>query len=92
MINVLLIRMAKRREGGLPPKLALHETHSEQKVSWSQTMHCNELAIALYGLGDNALGPGGNVHRVHCNVQSRTKQSALNKSTEKDRAGQNRVH
>ena len=51
MINVLLIRMAKRRPMcPLPSKLALHETNPEQKVSMCQTMQCVANCVALHSL------------------------------------------
>ena len=51
MINVLLIRMAKRRPMcPVPSKLALHETNPEQKVSMCQTMQCVANCIVLHGL------------------------------------------
>ena len=73
LINVLLIRMAKRRPMcPLRSKLALHETNPEQKVSMCQTMqrtanialHCTAWGKRIMQNNKKA------VHRVHCNVQS----------------------
>ena len=56
MINVLLIRMAKRRPMcPLPSKVALHETNPEQKVSLCQTMQCTANCTVRPAEENNAL-------------------------------------